>query len=123
KSRPSVSVERSVSTSCTKFRAAPGAAGPARRSHSHIRYSSPGHGDKLAVDFDAPGRVDVHALQQIGVPREADFYLCGPPPFMSDLTAGLAAWDVAPHRVHSEIFGSGPPMTPGIVSDPRRPLH
>ena len=29
KSRPSVSVERSVSTSCTKFRAAPGAAGPA----------------------------------------------------------------------------------------------
>ena len=60
--------------------------------HSHIRYSAPSPTDRPAVDFDAPGRVSASILQELGVPREADFYLCGPPPFMTDLTAGLAAW-------------------------------
>ncbi len=55
------------------------------RSHSHICYSSPGPADRPALDFDAPGRLDVHALQALGAPRDADFYLCGPPGFMSDL--------------------------------------
>ena len=29
------------------------------RGHSHIRYSSPGPEDRLGVDFDAPGRLDL----------------------------------------------------------------
>jgi ferredoxin-NADP reductase/MOSC domain-containing protein YiiM len=93
------------------------------RSHSHIRYSSPGPSDRLALDFDAPGRLDVRVLQELGVPREADFYLCGPPAFMSELTVGLSAWGVTPNRVHSEIFGSGPSMTPGVAAGARRPPH
>ena len=38
------------------------------------------------------------------MPRNADFYICGPSAFMSDLTAGLAAWGVAPDRIHTEMF-------------------
>ena len=34
-------------------------------------------------------------LQELGVPRNAGFYICGPAAFINDLTAGLAAWGVA----------------------------
>jgi MOSC domain-containing protein YiiM/ferredoxin-NADP reductase len=92
-------------------------------SRSHIRYSSPGPADRLAVDFDAPGRLTVRALQDLDVPRNADFYLCGPPAFMTDLASDLEAWGVAGHRVHTEIFGSGPSKTPGVAAAPRRSPH
>ena len=93
------------------------------RGHSHIRYSAPDPGDRLGIDFDAPGRLDMHAIEELGVPRGADFYLCGPPAFMSDLAAGLSAWGVSANRIHTEIFGSSPPKTPGIAAAPRRLPH
>jgi len=76
------------------------------KSHRHIRYSSPGADDRPAVDFDAPGRVNVPVLEELGVPRDADFYLCGPPAFMTELTAGLAAWGAAASRTpQRDIWG------------------
>jgi ferredoxin-NADP reductase len=89
--------------------------------HSHIRYSKPSPTDRPAVDFDGPGRLDVHVLQELGVPREADFYLCGPAAFMSSLTADLAGWGVSAERLHSENFGAGPALTPGVAAVPPRP--
>jgi len=86
------------------------------RSHRHICYSSPGPADRRAVDFDAPGRLDMRVLQELGAPRDADFYLCGPAAFMDDLAAALAAWGVAAHHLHTENFGSAPPKTPGIAA-------
>jgi MOSC domain-containing protein YiiM/ferredoxin-NADP reductase len=59
------------------------------RSRSHVRYSSPGPADRPAVDFDAPGRLNVRVLRELDVPRDADFYLCGPPAFMSEFTLDL----------------------------------
>jgi ferredoxin-NADP reductase/MOSC domain-containing protein YiiM len=91
--------------------------------HSHIRYSSPGPEDRPGVDFDAAGRLDIGALRELGTPRDADFFICGPSAFMSDMSAGLAAWGIAPGRIHTELFGAGPSKTPGIVSSPRRPPH
>jgi ferredoxin-NADP reductase/MOSC domain-containing protein YiiM len=93
------------------------------RGHSHIRYSSPRPGDRLAVDFDAPRRLDMHAIEELGVPRDADFYLCGPSAFMNDLAVELGNWGVAANRIHTEIFGSNPPRTPGIAAAARRPPH
>src|SRR5262249_12576804 len=93
------------------------------RSHSHICYSSPNPEDRPAVDFDAPGRLDTPVLEKLGVPPDAHFYLCGPTAFMSDLTADLAAWGVAPDRIHTEFFGSGPSKTPGVVAGAPKPPH
>jgi ferredoxin-NADP reductase/MOSC domain-containing protein YiiM len=93
------------------------------RSHSHICYSLPGAADRPAVDFDAPGRLGRPVLQGLGVPRDADFYLCGPTAFMSDLSADLATWGVAADRIHTEIFGAGPSKTPGVAATARRPPH
>jgi ferredoxin-NADP reductase/MOSC domain-containing protein YiiM len=91
--------------------------------HSHICYSSPDPGDRPNVDFDAPGRLNMRVLEELNVPHNGDFYICGPSTFMRDLTAGLASLDVAPDRVHTEIFGAGPSITPGVAASPRQPPH
>jgi ferredoxin-NADP reductase/MOSC domain-containing protein YiiM len=91
--------------------------------HSHICYSTPDPEDRAGLDFDARGRLDVRGVQQLGVPRNADFYLCGPAAFMSELTAGLGNWGVAASRIHTEMFGSAPGRTPGITASPRQPPH
>jgi len=90
---------------------------------SRILYSRPGSNDRLGFDFDATGRLAVPVLDELGVSRDADFYLCGPTAFLDDLSAGLAAWGVAANRVHKEIFGPGKSMTPGISPKPARPVH
>jgi len=92
-------------------------------SHSHICYSLPRPEDRAGLDFDTQGRMDSRLLQDLQVPRNADFYICGPPAFMSDLTAGLAGWGVAASRIHTEIFGSAPPKTPGVAPSPRPSPH
>jgi ferredoxin-NADP reductase len=73
--------------------------------HSHVRYSRPRPDDR---DFDAVGRVDLDALLELGVPRDADFYLCGPAGFLRDLTGALLGWGVEPERLHRELFGPEP---------------
>ena len=90
---------------------------------SFIGYSRPGPQDRPGIDFDAPGRISVELLEKLGVPRDADFYLCGPAAFMQDLTAGLAAWGVSSESVHEEIFGPGKAITPGVVDPSHAPPH
>ena len=62
-------------------------------------------------------------LDQLGVPRAGDFYICGPTGFMQDLTTGLAAAGVAAGRIHTEIFAGLDSITPGIAAQTRRPPH
>jgi ferredoxin-NADP reductase/MOSC domain-containing protein YiiM len=90
--------------------------------HLHVRYSRPAPGDRPGVDFDAPGRLTPSALEELGAPRDAGFYLCGPPAFLADLRAGLASQGVPPGRIHTEVFGPGSSVTPGIApAAPVRP--
>ena len=73
--------------------------------HSHVRYSRPGAEDRPGIDYDAIGHLTVAALEDVGVTHDADFYLCGPPGFLRDLTSGLAGWGVARDRIHAEVLG------------------
>jgi ferredoxin-NADP reductase/MOSC domain-containing protein YiiM/ferredoxin len=73
--------------------------------------------------FDVSGRLTGAVLEQVGVPADADFYLCGPGPFMHDLGAALVARGVAPDRVSTETFGPAAASTPGIADAPSRPPH
>jgi ferredoxin-NADP reductase/MOSC domain-containing protein YiiM len=79
---------------------------PAAR--SHVRYSRPAPEDRRGVDYDEAGRIDLDALVALDIPREADFYLCGPLAFLRDLTAALLGWGVEPTRIHREVFGPEP---------------
>src|SRR5262249_58770031 len=68
---------------------------------SFVQYSRPEATDKLGIDYDAAGRLTVAVLEKLGVSRESDFYLCGPPTFMDELTIGLGRWDVAGDHVQT----------------------
>jgi ferredoxin-NADP reductase len=89
--------------------------------HSYIQYSRPGPADQRGVDFDAAGHLAVSAFDEIGVPREGQFYLCGPAAFLRELTAGLAAWGVAADHIHTEIFGTLDSITPGMKAETHSP--
>ena len=82
---------------------------------SHIVYSRPDPEDERGVDYDSVGHVDTPLLDRLGVTRDADFYLCGPPSFLHDLTAGLKTWGADSTRIHAEVFGPEAPITPGIA--------
>jgi ferredoxin-NADP reductase/MOSC domain-containing protein YiiM len=90
---------------------------------SHVAFSQPEATDRPGIDFDSTGRLTVGVLQNLGVPREADFYLCGPPAFLEEFTAGLNVWGVAANCVHTEIFGSGHSIMPGVSKAPRPAPH
>jgi ferredoxin-NADP reductase/MOSC domain-containing protein YiiM len=89
----------------------------------YVRYSRPDASDRLGSDFDARGHIDIATLQQLGVPLEADYYLCGPAAFLEDLKAGIVDWGVDAKRVHTEVFGSSGSIMPGIVSSSSRSPH
>jgi MOSC domain-containing protein YiiM/ferredoxin-NADP reductase/ferredoxin len=90
-----------------------------------VTYSRPAPGDILGQDFDRTGHLSPQLLQDIGVPQDAGFYLCGPPRFLEDFQKGLMAWGVSRSGIHLEVFGSAPALTPGISSlaaaSPHRP--
>ncbi|HEY4962113.1 MAG TPA: MOSC and FAD-binding oxidoreductase domain-containing protein [Terriglobales bacterium] len=90
---------------------------------AHIRYSQPRPEDRVGANFDAPGRLSSLVLQEIGVPVEANFYLCGPTSFLRDLTAGLNALGVSGTNLHTEIFGPAESITPGVVNAATPPPH
>jgi ferredoxin-NADP reductase/MOSC domain-containing protein YiiM len=82
---------------------------------SYVCYSKPGPHDNIGDDFDATGHLSRSAFDEVGLPRDADVYLCGPTRFMTDIKEALAMLGVAPERVHVEIFNGGEPMTPGLA--------
>jgi ferredoxin-NADP reductase/MOSC domain-containing protein YiiM/ferredoxin len=88
------------------------------RSHSFVAYSKPEDGDQSGKDYDISGHLNLSSLQQLQVPKEADFYLCGPPAFLADFTADLKSWGVPGSLIHSEVFGAESSITPGITSTP-----
>jgi ferredoxin len=90
---------------------------------AHVSYSRPAADDVLGRDFQSAGHLDVDLFGSLGVPRESDFYLCGPAAFLEEIRIALAAWGVAPARINSELFGSEPSQTPGIVGGTQRTPH
>jgi MOSC domain-containing protein YiiM/ferredoxin-NADP reductase/ferredoxin len=89
----------------------------------YVCYSRPDSRDKISEDFDATGHLSRSVFDEVGVPRDADVYLCGPTRFMADMKEALATWGVAPGRIHVEIFNGSEPMTPGVVGAAPRAPH
>lgn len=92
-------------------------------SRSYVCYSKPGSNDKVGADFDAPGRLSGSVFGEIGVPREADVYLCGPAAFMADMKEALAATGIDTGRIHAELFNGSESITPGVMGTATRPPH
>ncbi len=90
---------------------------------THVCYSRPGPDDLEGRDFDSAGRLTASLLVQLAPPRDAEVYLCGPMPFMEEISAGLAAIGIDASRIHTEPFGPAPGLTPGIAAIPARAPH
>jgi ferredoxin-NADP reductase/MOSC domain-containing protein YiiM len=91
--------------------------------HRHICYSHPGPGDVHGRDYQTAGRLSASVLAALDLPADADAYLCGPAAFMAEASAALAGLGVAGTRIHTEIFGAAPSLTPGIAAATARPPH
>jgi ferredoxin-NADP reductase/MOSC domain-containing protein YiiM/ferredoxin len=89
----------------------------------YVCYSRPKRRDEVGRDFDATGRLSRSVFDAVGVPREAEVYLCGPNRFMADMRETLASSGVAREQIHVEIFSGGESMTPGVVGAPTTAPH
>jgi ferredoxin-NADP reductase/MOSC domain-containing protein YiiM/ferredoxin len=94
-----------------------------KQGHHCTIYSRPGDADRLGVDYDIKGHLALPLLSELGVPRSADFYLCGPGGFLEEIDAALAGWGVEPRRIHKEAFGPAGSRTPGVVGARDEPPH
>jgi ferredoxin-NADP reductase/MOSC domain-containing protein YiiM len=90
---------------------------------THICYSRPASTDLEGRDFDSAGRLSAARLAELDPPRDAEAFLCGPIPFMEEISAALAAAGLDASRIHTEPFGPAPGQTPGIASVPARTPH
>jgi ferredoxin-NADP reductase/MOSC domain-containing protein YiiM len=88
-----------------------------------VCYSRPGPNDLEGRDFDSAGRLTASVLAELEPPRDAEAYLCGPTPFMEEISGGLAALGIDAARIRTEPFGPAPGLTPGIAATPARTPH
>lgn len=71
----------------------------------HAAYSEPTEEDRAERRFDKEGFIDLPWLQSILPDNNADFYFCGPVPFMKNVYQALKDWGVPEERIHFEFFG------------------
>ena len=90
---------------------------------SHVYYSRPGPDDLKGRDFDSVGRLTGSTLAELNPPADAEAYVCGPAPFMDELSAGLAALGFDASHIRTEPFGPAASQTPGIAATPARAPH
>jgi len=89
----------------------------------YVCYSRPASRDRMGEDFDATGHLSRSVFDKVGVPQEANVYICGPNRFMADMKETLAALGVVSQRIHAEIFTGGESLTPGVVGAAARTPH
>lgn len=61
---------------------------------------------KQGEDYDYVGRIDLPKIKDQVVLPDADYYICGPQPFMKAQSKSLESLGVPPERIHMEVFGS-----------------
>jgi nitric oxide dioxygenase len=71
----------------------------------HTRYSEPTAEDRAEEKFDSEGFVDGPLIESIVPTRDADYFFCGPKPFMVNTYQQLLEWGVPGNQVHLEFFG------------------
>ena len=92
-------------------------------SRGHIRYSAPKPTDRPTVDFDRVGHVGVHVFERNGRPARCGLLHLRSRRVYERSRRRPCRLGGRRDRLHSENFGSGQSMTPGIAPVPRRPPH
>ena len=72
---------------------------------AHYRYSDMAQDDVLAEENCSAGMVDAELIESLIPSRHADYYFCGPKPFMVNIYQDLLVWGIPASQVHFEFFG------------------
>ena len=72
--------------------------------HQLVQYSHPHSEDVEGVDYHRSGRIDARALDKFVPTRNAEFYVCGPKNFLSDIVSFLTERGVDDKYIHIESF-------------------
>lgn len=75
--------------------------------HTYVAYESVPHGEVLGEDYQIQGRLNLQQVPAELLPADADYYICGPIPFMQQQNATLLAMGIPQQQIHSEAFGTG----------------
>lgn len=75
--------------------------------HLFIAYENVKESEVAGKDYHMQGRLDLNALPAEYLPKEADYYLCGPIPFMQEQYRALIAQGIPQEKIYSEAFGTG----------------
>jgi len=70
-----------------------------------VYYDEPLSGDVQGTDFDRSGFINLADLKEVILLPDADFYICGPIPFMRIQHDALKELGVQETRIHYEVFG------------------
>lgn len=71
----------------------------------HYRYSDPEQGETKRSGQCSTGFVDADLIESFVPERHADYYFCGPKPFMVNIYQDLLKWGIPASQVHFEFFG------------------
>ncbi|AGT32052.1 dihydropteridine reductase [Geobacillus genomosp. 3] len=77
----------------------------------YLCYESPSEDDRRHPHFSKEGRIDLAWMQTVIPTKDADFYFCGPVPFMKTVYRALTEWGVPEERIHYEFFGPAGDLT------------
>lgn len=79
-------------------------------SNKHVKpfviYEKPTDQDRESKLYDEEGYITLDFLQKVLPSKQADFYFCGPEPFMKAVNRALKQWEIPEERIHYEFFGS-----------------
>ena len=73
--------------------------------HLHLCYSRPETSERLGVDYQHHGRVDIPLLVDSLKLARYQFYVCGPKAMMESIVPGLQALGIDDADIHYESFG------------------
>jgi nitric oxide dioxygenase len=71
----------------------------------HYRYSDPLKPNMTRSGNASTGLIDAALIESLVPERDADYYFCGPQPFMVNIYHELLTWGIPPGQVHFEFFG------------------
>lgn len=88
--------------------------------HSHLTrhycYSEPATEGVKREGHTSTGFVTGELIESLLPSRDAEYYFCGPKPFMIDIYDTLTKWDIPESQIHFEFFGPKQDLTQGSAS-------
>ncbi|MDN4073736.1 NO-inducible flavohemoprotein [Fictibacillus terranigra] len=79
--------------------------------HSYVVYEKPSDADKEQAVFHKEGYIDLEWLKELNLDIKADYYFCGPVPFMKAIYKYLGELGVSNSHIHFEFFGPAAELT------------